>query len=60
MQKENFIELLNRSSPKELMDIINTRGKGPKPICPITFFDEIEPEKVDTNIENYKNARIVE
>ena len=59
MEKENFINLLNRKSPKEIMDFLKAKGKGPKSVCPITFYDEIVPT-TDTNVKNFKNAETVE
>lgn len=40
MEKENFISLLQRSSPNEVREFIERKGKLHK-ICPIVFVEEL-------------------
>lgn len=40
MKKDNFIKLLERNSPKEILEFVKRYGKKPKSINPIYFFDD--------------------
>ena len=37
MEKDNFIELLKRNSPNEILDFIKRKGKKKKSIDPLIF-----------------------
>ena len=39
MKKENFLELLKRNSPKEILDFISRKGKTKKSVNALVFFD---------------------
>lgn len=39
MEKDNFIELLKRNSPNEILDFIKRKGKKKKSINPLIFKD---------------------
>lgn len=43
--KTSFFELLCLNSDKKIHEFIISNGKGPKPVCPVTFAD------IDTNDE---------
>lgn len=38
MKKDNFISLLQRNSPKEIVEFVKSKGKKGKPVNPIYFF----------------------
>lgn len=40
MKKENFLDLLKRNSPAEILDFISKKGKKKKNVNAITFFDK--------------------
>lgn len=49
MEKSNFIELLQRNSPKEILDFIKNKGKEPKSIDPLIFYEIETPPKLGTS-----------
>ena len=40
MEKDNFIELLRRDSPNEILEFIKRKGKKKKSINPLKFYDD--------------------
>ena len=40
MKKEDFINLLKRDSPNEILDFIKRKGKKRKKINPLIFFND--------------------
>ena len=42
MKKENFIELLKRDSPNEILEFIKSKGKRKKSIEPLIFEDKCD------------------
>lgn len=42
--QKSFFELLCENNPDEMLDYLISKGKGPKPICPIEFVKEIQKD----------------
>jgi hypothetical protein len=40
MNKDSFLELLQRNSPREILEFIDKNSKPPKPVNAIYFFDD--------------------
>ena len=54
MEREDFIALLQKSSPEELHKYLSRHGKRKK-IDPLVFFEEIPPDNtIDINIDKKK------
>ena len=46
-QRSNFFELLLKNDQKEIKEYLLSKGKNPKPICPIQFVkDNIIEEEI--------------
>ena len=58
MNKEDFITLLQRSSPIEIREYLERKGKRKK-IYPIILVEELPPVEKSTNVEDYKDAIVV-
>lgn len=46
MEKDNFIKLLERDSPEEILDYIKRHGKKSKSVAALIFYDDQEETKV--------------
>ena len=56
MDRENFIELLQRDDPTEIQKYLMRRGKRAK-INPIIEIEEIPPDKsIDTTVDKKKKV----
>lgn len=42
---DKFIELLKRNKEEEIMNFLISKGKSPKPVCPIIFIKDKENEE---------------
>ena len=51
MERENFIELLNRSSPNDIREFLIQKGKR-KSICPFVEVKDNESNKKDQEKES--------
>ena len=51
VEKENFIQFLASSTPEEINQYILQKGKPPKLIEPIVFFDKKEDSSNNTNTD---------
>ena len=58
MQRESFIELLNRSSPNEVREFLAKKGKR-KLISPFIEIEELAPEPKVFKKEDFKDAEVV-
>ena len=58
MERGNFIELLNRSSPNEIREFLAQKGKR-KSICPFIEVEELPPEDKVLNKEDFKDAEVI-
>ena len=59
MNKEDFITLLQRSSPVEIREYLERKGKRKK-VYPIIVIEELPPEEKSTNVDDYKDAIVIE
>lgn len=41
---DNFLKILTEYEPKDMMDFLLSKGKSPKPICPIIFINNKNEE----------------
>lgn len=40
MNRESFLEIISKSTPQEINNIILSKGQKPKVYCPITIFNQ--------------------
>ena len=45
MKRKEFIDILISSTPEEVCAFIESKGKGAKPVCPVIFHKNNEPDK---------------
>ena len=46
MEKDNFIKLLERDSPEEILDYVKKHGKKPKSVSALIFYEDENDTKV--------------
>lgn len=51
MNKDNFIEILQRDSPDKVIKYIHSKGKRKK-ICPIIMIDILKPKDISISKDN--------
>lgn len=50
MDKEQFIQLLQRNDPQEILDHIKKNGKKPKGVSPFTLLDDVTKETSNNSL----------
>lgn len=51
MENSNFIDLLINNVKEDIIDYVKSFGKGPKPVSPIYFIDDLTEEQAKEYFE---------